>query len=207
MARRPRFLVHPRADRCLARLHPPAGFAASLLSNTTVTSHVFVSLPEDPSLGMGASSGDCGGYGRLPVKADWPAIGRYSMREGGPGRDPAPYLIIPGLKPIDIVRVVTPTLHSDSGKCTGFTPLNNAIPAMLIAQMLDEQPERMTIKSPVDVNIKAKDDQDYKTQLAASVDRQEATFRLVKTNLVAKQLDLACGGQRRCRPTRPVAGY
>lgn len=177
-----------RAAAALLALHPPAGFAASLLSNTTVTSHVFVSLPEDPSLGMGASSGDCGGYGRPLVKADWPAIGKYSMRECGPGRDPAPYLTIPGLKPIDAVRVVTPTLQSDSGECTGFTPLNNSVRATLIAQMLDEQPERMTIKSHVDVNIKVKNDQDYKTQLAVYVDREEATFRSVKMNLTAKQL-------------------
>jgi hypothetical protein len=129
------------------------------------------------------------------------------MREGGPGRDPAPYLTIPGLSPIDAVRVVTPTLHSDSGECTGFTPLNNAIRATLIAQMLDEQPERMTIKSHVDVNIKAKDDQDYKTQLAAYVDRQEAMFRTVENEPGCKAVDLACGGQRRCRSTMPVAGY
>jgi hypothetical protein len=122
-----------RAAAALLAFHPPAGFAASLLSNTTVTSQVFVSLPEDPSLGMGASSGDCGGYGRPPVKADWPAVGKYFMREGGPGLDPAPYVTIPGLKPIDAVRVVTPTLQSDSGECTGFTPLNNAIRATLIA--------------------------------------------------------------------------
>jgi hypothetical protein len=42
--------------------------------------------------------------------------------------------------------------------------------------------------SHVDVNIKAKDDQDHKTQLAAYVDREEATFRSAKMNLVAKQL-------------------
>ena len=35
-----------RAAASLLALHPPAGFAASLFSNTTVTSHVFVSLPE-----------------------------------------------------------------------------------------------------------------------------------------------------------------
>lgn len=177
-----------RAAAALLALHPPAGFAASLLSNTTVTSHVFVSLPEDPSLGMGAGSGDYGDYGRPTVKADWPAVGKYFMREGGPRRDPVPYVTIPGLKPIDAVRVVTPTLQSDSGECTGFTPLNNAIRATLIAQMLGEQPERMTIKSHIDVNIKVKNDQDYKTQLAAYVDREEAIFRTVKMNLTAKQL-------------------
>ncbi len=177
-----------RAAAALLAFHPPAGFAASLLSNTTVTSHVFVSLPDDPDMGMGASSGDCGGSGWSPAKADWPAIGKYSMREGGPGRDPAPYLTIPGLKPIDAVRVVTPTPQSESGECTGFKPINNSIRSTLIAQMLDEQPERMTIRSYVDVNIKVRKDQDYKTQLAAYVDREEATFRSVKVSLTAKQL-------------------
>jgi hypothetical protein len=184
----PASLYTQRGAAALLALHPPAGFAASLLSNTTVTSHVFVSLPDDPSLGMGTSNGSCGGYGPPPIKTGWPAIGKYFMREGGPGRDPAPYLTIPGLKPIDAVRVVTPTVQGDSGECTGFTPLNNLLRATLIAQMLDEQPERMTLTSHIDVNIKAKNDQDYKTQLAAYVDREEATFRSVKMNLTAKQL-------------------
>jgi hypothetical protein len=86
------------------------------------------------------------------------------------------------------VRVVTPTLQSDSGECTGFTPLNNAIRATLIAQMLGEQPERMAIQSHVDVNLKVTNDQDYKTQLAAYVDREEAKFHKVKRDLAAKQL-------------------
>lgn len=46
----------------------------------------------------------------------------------------------------------------------------------------------MALQSHVDVNLKVKNDQDYKTQLAAYVDREEAKFRTVKVNLTAKQL-------------------
>jgi hypothetical protein len=63
-----------------------------------------------------------------------------------------------------------------------------SLEATLIAQMLDEQPERMAILSHVNVNLKVKNDRDYKTQLAAYVDSEEAKFLEVKRDLTAKRL-------------------
>lgn len=85
-------------------------------------------------------------------------MGKFSLREGDPRRDPEPYQTILGLKPINALRVVTLTLQSDSGECTGLTLLNNVIGAMLAAQMLHEQSQRMTNKSRVGFNMKAEDD-------------------------------------------------
>ncbi len=110
------------------------------------------------------------------------------MWECEPGGTPAPYLTIPGLRPIAAVRVVSPILQTDSVERTGFTPLNNAIRVTLLAQMLGVQSEQIAIHSDVDVNLRVKNEQEYKAQLTPYVDREEAKFRAVKRELLAKQL-------------------
>ena len=102
---------------------------------------------------------------------------------------------------------MTPTLQRDSGACTDFTALNNAIRVTLLAQMLGEQPERMAIQSHVDGTLKIKNDQDYKTQLSAYVDGEEAKFRTVKMNLLAKKLISSTEASDDAVLPKPAARY
>ena len=115
-----------RTAATLLAVRPPQGFTASLLKNTTVAALVFISLPGDATLGSGSSEGDCGGSAPPSEKKNWPAIGRYFMRDSGKGWTPAAYMTIAGLRPIDIIRSVTPTLEGDPSTCGGFTPLDSA---------------------------------------------------------------------------------
>ena len=177
-----------RAAASLLAAHPPSDFPASLLKNTTVVASIFVSLPDDGSFGRGSSGGSCGAYGPPAEKKSWPAIGRYSMSESRKGSKTAAFLTIPGLKPIDIVRSVTPTLEGDPSACGGLTPLNSPIRLTLIAQMLGETPEQLPFSYSDQTNLKIVNEPDYERQVGDFVDRKERAFAALKTELAAKQL-------------------
>ena len=177
-----------RAAASLLALHPPPGFAASLFSDITVTSRVFVSLPDDPDRSSVHLSGDCA-VSKNPDKADWPATGKYYLRDGGRGFAPEAFLTIPGLKPLEVVRIVTSTKQNESHECgVEFTALSSNLRAILLAQMLGERPEDIALRVLPDVNLKVTVAQQYRGQLATYVDREEAIFRSIKAQMLSKQL-------------------
>jgi hypothetical protein len=176
-----------RTAASLLALHPPAGFAASLLKSTMVATRVFVTLPDDQSLGEGASNGSCGGYSSPAAKLDWPEIGRFSLREGGTFSTVVPYATIPGLAPIKIVRIVTPANGEDPQTCGGLT-LTSIIRMTLLAQMLGSTPQRMPFKVRDQVNLKVVNAQDYQRSIGEYVDKEESAFQQLKAQLADKQL-------------------
>lgn len=179
-----------RAAAALLALHPPAGFAAALLKETGVTTHVFVSLPGDENMGYG-SNGDCGPFA-VGVKKDWPAIGTYALRDSKSGAKLAAnatiVATIAGDMPIDVVRTVSTAMRPEEPVCGTFTPMSSTVRMALLAQMLNTKPDQLPFKISQQINLKVTDDRNYAQQVGEYVDKEEKAFRELRSSLATAHL-------------------
>lgn len=132
-----------RIAAAMLALHPPAGFAASILSGTTVNVLLFVTSPEQPGSGFGMSGGSCIGIENPPFPKDWPEINDYRPHVGLSNLPRGSLLLATGIDPVYATRIVS-TTKGDSywqSPCgSSFYGLSNEVRSHLIAQMLDVQP-------------------------------------------------------------------
>ncbi len=177
-----------RAAASMLAQHPNSGFVASLLTHTTVQAYVFVTLKDDPDLGIGIGEGSCGASSLYPVKKGWPDIGRYSLRNSRPESPLPAYMTIQGIRPIDVIRRVLPTRMDESAVCEDFTPMDSTIRIALLAQMLGEATGQMPFKPHDQVNIKVATTDDYAMGLDKYVTNEEQAFHQIKQTLAEKSL-------------------
>jgi hypothetical protein len=92
------------------------------------------------------------------------------------------YATIPGLKPLDIVRIVAPPDQADPQACGGLAP-TNVIRLTLPSQVLGITPEAMPFELHISVSVKVSNAQEFERSVGEYVDKEESAFQQLKSLL------------------------
>jgi hypothetical protein len=169
--------------------HPPAGFAAELLSTIVVIRRVVVYDANNLS-GWGVGSGssfDCGGS--APMTNDWPEVGRYSFQDP-PGKGQSlpdnETLFLSAPDPIYLLRTVSRNYYATN--CGGFSALNDAIRSHLVGTLLNGSPASPFPEQPVSLDIQFESRESYRAKVERFVDEQQQNFNQMATTLTTLNL-------------------
>ncbi|MGB8011699.1 MAG: hypothetical protein WCF68_08800 [Terriglobales bacterium] len=184
---------YPRLAGALLALHPPADFAASLFTSTTIHLHLDVVLPEDPGVGRPGSvcvvsaclSGEVPG-----PKPGWPSIFAYMLEDERGMPHPDAFLVAPGIRPILGERFEVKAKTVGNCGCCGddcFYYFAQQVRLDLLAQMLNLHREDLGIDEWGRVLRPANRDE-YLQAVVALVDEYEKKFANIEKSLKQKGL-------------------
>ncbi len=175
-----------RSAASLLALTPPPGFTVELLRGTTVWEKVWVSTPGDTQMESG--SGACCGMGTGEREAaGWPEVGQYRLLEPGKGDGIGFTLIVPGMRPIGVMR--TMAAH-DGGQWSGcdFGGLTDGTRWDLLAQMLGWTRTQMPGQAADQVHVAVSSEAEYERQLGTLITQRAETFVRLRRSLGVKGL-------------------
>jgi hypothetical protein len=154
-----------RAAAAMLANHPAPGFVAELMRGTHVRMTLAVSSPNG-GLGMGIA-GDCGVGGIGAIRADWPEVHTYAVRETTGKDDPAE-ILIPGTDAIRLVRTTEPPRSCPFGLF-----LDDKKRGRLIAQLLGIAPKDLAWGQRGTIHIVYESDHQVETELRVAIDAEE----------------------------------
>ena len=164
----------------LLALHPQPGFAADILSNTSVRADVDVVLP-DSNVGRGGSSG-CGGAIFGFSRKDWPLFGQFIFsRENRDGE----ILLVKGLVSIYAERILS---GSYDGRAINGLYLGPNDRRELIAEMLNVSEKEIPWGTRVAKTIEFQSQRQLNGELLAFVEEQQQMYRETARILVDRDL-------------------
>jgi hypothetical protein len=183
---------NPVAQRLVAEMlavHPPPGFAASLMKGTTVLSVVEVVNPEN-GLHSGQPVGGICGDGGLP-DPEWPVVGQYRVVFYEPSPGVIEFPVVQGTDPIYAMRTAA-VRTIPTGSCTGVDRLDYAGRMEVVARMLGVEQSSLPFgaqRSRVEETmIPATSVAEYTKKVTEFVDEEEKKFLELETQLQQKGL-------------------
>jgi hypothetical protein len=158
--------------------HPPAGFAADLLTSVNVRANVFAVLP-GTGAGSGGSGGDC--FNETDrEKEGWPKSGQYILsREKSEGA----MLLVAGSDPVYATRVERYHFYGDP---CGRVVLGPEQRVRLIEEMLGSSDLRWQTQVTEDIEFRSTSQ--FSVDLLAFVEKQQQMYRVTAEALEAKGL-------------------
>jgi hypothetical protein len=166
--------------------HPPAGFAADLLTSVNVRANVFAVLP-GTGAGSGGSAGDCF-IDSDREKEGWPKSGQYILsRDNSEGAllSPGAMLLVAGIDPIYATRVERYHFYGDPCSRVVLRPEQRV---RLIEEMLGSSEEDLRWQTQVTENIEFQSTGQFTVDLLAFVGKQQQMYRATAEALEAKGL-------------------
>jgi hypothetical protein len=164
-------------------LHPPSGFAAELLANTTVQARICVILPGGDSIGEGSA----GSYGVAvdPPRDGWPVIGVYRLSmENSDGA----FIVVAGTKPIYLTREEVHHYDGNEGRMSPGLYLSADEQRGFIADMLGVTPNEIPWQTDPKTTIEYLSQVQFQNALLAFVDEQQKMYRATAQALQARKL-------------------
>ncbi len=165
----------------LLALRPVPGFAADLLSKTSVQAKVFVVLPQ---LGLAGS----GGCSACAVSSErrrkgWPSIGQYALSKNN---SDGALLLVEGIDPIYATRKESPHYLGDA--CGMGVYLGQEERRRLVAEMLSIAPETIPWKTELSINIEFESLEQFNHAVLTLVDEEQAKYRATVAALADRGL-------------------
>ncbi len=171
-------------------LHPPPGFAADLLSNTTIYAWLFIIRPGSESIGFAHGEGDCFSPGPGALRKDWPLTGQYMLH-----RDYVPndkkyiaMLLVGGIDPIYATREEFTRYRAETCGTSLGVSLGSKESRRLLAEMLGIAPEAIPWQVEIQTHIEFRSLQQFYRDLLAFVAAEQAKYRMTVADLVAHNL-------------------
>jgi hypothetical protein len=166
----------------LLALHPPAGFAADLLSSISVQANVLVVLPGSEQFGGGEGGSSFGGVPGRP-RENWPMTGQYQLTKQ---KSDGASLVVAGIDPIYALR----------SESTHFLPESSSIGMYLgpeqrlrlIAEMLGVPREEIHWHTMVSTTIEFQSPEQYERELLVLVEEERAKHRATAAALADRNL-------------------
>jgi hypothetical protein len=166
----------------LLALHPPAGFAADLLSSISVQANVIVVLPGSERLGSGIGGSSFGGLPERP-RESWPMIGQYRLTKQ---KSDGASLVVAGIDPIYAIR----------SESTHFLPQSSSIDMFLgpeerlrlIAEMLGVPREEIQWNTVAYTTIEFQSLEQFESELLVFVEEERAKHRATAAALADRNL-------------------
>lgn len=168
----------------LLALHPPAGFAADLLTNTTVHAEIFVVVPGSGTFGGGSAS-CCGGGSTDRRPERWPLTGQYALsREQSDGA----LLLVGGIDPIYATREQSTHYLGDLCHMSRGLYMGAAQRLGLIAEMLGIPSEAIPWQTDPTTQIEFRSLPQFNNALLSFVAEQQEKYRTTAAALADKGL-------------------
>lgn len=172
-------------------LHPPPGFAAELLSDTTVFSFVFVVRPGSEPFGFSTNSGhDCSFPGWGASRRDWPLVPVYILRRYAASNDKkeTATLIVGGIDPVYATRQEVAHYRAEYCGTSMEVFLDSDEPRRLIAEMLGVSPETIPWQVRLQTRIEYRSSQQFYRDLFAFIASEQAKYRTTISALLNHDL-------------------
>jgi hypothetical protein len=161
--------------------HPP--FASALLDSMTVHALVTVTTPGDSRMGRGIG-GSCLGAGPGQPKSGWPQVGNYHFTAC---TNAGQAILAHGVDPVCYIRSVDAVYGpTNDGPCSGY-PMRDLARQHYISTMLLAPVDAPPIKSEVEFEIRWQNDDTYRKELAAFIDRERKVFEEIAHKLGASE--------------------
>lgn len=161
---------------------PPERFAGELLASVTVKADVFIQRPGEPSIGIGRSSGCCGGGIGSNERKDWPAFGSYHLTKA---KSPRTFLLLSAPDPIYGVR--SESTHYAHFVC-GDLSLTDEDRRRMLAYMLKVHIEDMGWEGSFSRTIFYRSPQQVNFELQSLIDEEQEKYRVTARQLVQEGL-------------------
>jgi hypothetical protein len=167
----------------LLALHPPAGFAADLLSSISVQANVLVVLPGAERLGSGIG-GSCAGGDESP-RENWPMTGQYRLTKQ---KSDAASLVVAGIDPVYAIRSESTHYLQESCSVSMGMYLSPEERLRLIAEMLGVPREEIQWNTIAYTTIEFQSLEQFERDLLAFVEVEQAKHRATAAALVNRNL-------------------
>ena len=167
----------------LLALHPLPGFAAHLLSDTSVPAFVHVVRPGQ-RFGVGRSEGSCSST-REQQRKDWPMSGQYALSKN---KDDASTVVVAGIDPVYVMRSESTGYLGVGCAMTGFVNPGPRERRRLVAELLRVPPEEIPWQTRQEVFIEFQSLQQFDRDLLRFIEKQQQMYRLTADSLEAMGL-------------------
>ncbi|HEX8816305.1 MAG TPA: hypothetical protein VF753_12460 [Terriglobales bacterium] len=167
----------------LLALKPPSGFAADMLSNTTVRAAVYVLNP-----GMERSYGGSGGScftENAPPHDGWPPIGQYVLSTDKTNGN---FIVVAGIEPVYARRDESTHYFGDSCLSSFGVHLGSDERLHLIAEMLGVDPFSIPWNTAPETSIVFQSPEQYERTLLVFVHGEQEKYRATAMALAERGL-------------------
>ncbi len=183
-------------------LHPPPGFAAELVNDTSIYAFVFGVRPGSEPFGFAVNSGhDCHFPGWGAPRKDWPLIPVYILRRYATPNDKkeAAILIVGGIDPVYATREEVAHYRAEYCGTSMEVYLDRDEPRRLIAEMLGVSSEEIGWEVRPQARIEFRSLQQFYSGLFAFVAAEQTKYRTTIAALLAHNLVTPAEAQQ-CLP-------
>jgi hypothetical protein len=183
--------------------HPPPGFAAELLREVDVYAFVDVQTPGAEQWSGAVSQGDCMAHGTGHTRKNWPLTGQYMLHWGytldGRAKQQA-ILLVGGIDPVYATREQSGYYYVDRCGRAFDVGLGGEKSRNLLAEMLGTSPNALRWQARLEVYMEFRSLQQFHTELAAFVAKEQARYRATAAALAARNL-MTSAEAHDCLPT------